>query len=147
MTKPHEGRCFCFRCSAWSWNAAPVLAGFLYAYGKKVVPGKQGFVRVWCSWCVKWHTHGTEISRPGEILHRAAHCYHTTHDSPYEQHGYRIIVASVRFSEVRPRMREATFEQWKKIRKGTANARLRGMADQALPFPQPGNRVEDWSGI
>jgi hypothetical protein len=37
-------------------------------------------LRVWCTWCDRWHYHG-----PG-YGHRAAHCYRR--GSPYRDTGY-----------------------------------------------------------
>ena len=41
------------------------------------IPG----LRVWCSWCRRWHVHGAGYG------HRAAHC-HTA--SPYRDSGYTL---------------------------------------------------------
>lgn len=93
--------------------------------------GKELRLKVWCIFCVVWHTHGAEPV--GSITHRAAHCY--APDSLHRLNGgYLIEVSDIPFSTVKKKVKEATPTQGDDIREGRITETIAKLRSQIPPF-------------
>jgi hypothetical protein len=45
-------------------------------------------VKIWCSWCRRFHYHGAPGAELAPLEHRVCHC--TRPDGPYHRRGYLI---------------------------------------------------------
>ncbi|MER6064854.1 hypothetical protein ABT167_27505 [Streptomyces sp. NPDC001792] len=99
------------------------------------MPGNFVQVLAWCPWCANWHRHGDDTSRPGDILHRYAHC--ASDRSPYAEAGYLIAVTNIPLAEVYGRMRRASPAQADAIRKGRLTPAIERLQAQVLPVLRP----------
>lgn len=106
-------------------NRVPVVTGFIEDHDQ----GRS--LRVWCSWCCRWHEHGYTGTQVGDTTDRAAHCY--APDSPYKETGYNILVSGTPFPSVAKTMRKATVAQERAIRAGQINEKVQQLRDQPLP--------------
>lgn len=132
MKEHQPGSCFCRECRLRARLAAPTLYGFI---GKQ--PGEPDVLRqvfAWCTWCATWHRHGDQDSRPGDILHRYAHC---TSDGPYRASGYLIAVTNIPLREVYGRMRRASDAQLSAIGDGRITPAIERLRAQVLPVLRP----------
>lgn len=136
MTETHDhapGACFCGACRTRARLAAATIFGFI---GKE--PGTSlTFTQVfaWCSWCANWHRHGDETSRPGDILHRYAHC--ASNRSPYAEAGYLTAVTNIPLAVVYGRMRRASAAQAHAIRDGRLTPAIERLQAQVPPVLRP----------
>lgn len=128
-TIEHEpGRCFCARCMLRARRLAATLYGFI---GREP-DGITTDVKAWCPWCARFHSHGDDTNKPGDVLHRAPHC--PGDSSPYRGHGYLIAVTNIPYSKVRTRMRKSTYKQWLTIHHGGTSAAIERLRTQQLPL-------------
>lgn len=56
-------------------NGTPSLPGFIEERTEGVAGPRAMLLRVWCRWCVRWHTHGYTGTKVGDTTDRAPHCY------------------------------------------------------------------------
>lgn len=125
----HEyGKCFCARCTLRARRLAPTLYGFL---GREPACTFTD-VKAWCPWCARFHSHGDNTNKPGDVLHRFPHC--PGNNSPYQASGYLIAVTNIPYSKVRGRMRTSTTKQWDAIRLGDSSAAIERLRAQQLPI-------------
>lgn len=122
------GKCFCARCAL----RARRLAASLYGFIGREPGGITTDVKAWCSWCARFHSHGDDTSKPGDVLHRSRHC--PGDSSPHREHGYLIAVTNIPYSKVRGRMRKSTYKQWLTIHHGGTSAAIERLRAQQLPL-------------
>jgi hypothetical protein len=121
------GKCFCGRCTLRARRLAATLYGFIGREPR----GTFTDVKAWCPWCARWHSHGDNTNKPGDVLHRFPHC--PGDNSPYLASGYLIAVTNIAYSTVRTRMRTSTTKQWDAIRLGDTSAAIERLRTQQLP--------------
>lgn len=125
----HEpGKCFCGRCTLRARRLAATLYGFI---GREP-DGITTDVKAWCPWCARFHSHGDNTSKPGDVLHRFPHCPGS--NSPHRPTGYLIAVTNIPYSTVRSRMRTSNADQWAAIRHGETSPAIERLRSQQLPL-------------
>jgi hypothetical protein len=106
-------------------DGLPVLDGFIENH-------RQGAsLRVWCRWCCCWHIHGLADAKPGDYIHRVAHCY--APDSTYDDTGYYIRVTGTPFSAVRNSVRQVSSTQRWAMQDGRVSVAVQRLREQPRP--------------
>lgn len=105
----------------------PKLPGFLQNKDTK-----REVIRVWCSHCCIWHTHGSATDDPERGAgHRRPHC--GDRQSPYAETGYTIVTSDKMFEEVKKTMKTATTNQRWVIRDGRITSAIEQLRRQTPP--------------